>query len=144
MDGLNVRPFGPDDEHQVIDLWTACNLIVSSNNPVEDIKRKMDDSPELFFVGEMGSDIVATCMAGYDGHRGWIYYLAVKPAMQKRNIASSMMRHAENILKSLGCPKINLMVRRSNPGVISFYDKIGYADDPVVVLSKRLSKDAPF
>ena len=83
-------------------------------------------------------------MAGYDGHRGWIYYLAVKPDMQNRGVASRIMRHAESALKHLGCPKIDLMVRDSDEGVISFYRKTGYKKDPVAVLSKRLIEDEPY
>jgi ribosomal protein S18 acetylase RimI-like enzyme len=83
-------------------------------------------------------------MAGYDGHRGWIYYLAVKPEFQKQGIASKLIREAESRLLKIGCPKINLMVRKSNEDVISFYRRIGYKDDPVVVLSKKLYQDEPY
>ena len=82
-------------------------------------------------------------MAGYDGHRGWIYYLAVTESRQRRGIATTMMEHAENRLRDIGCPKIDLMVRKTNDRVITFYRSIGYADDPVVVLSKRLGTDEP-
>lgn len=133
-----------EDEQQVIDLWVACDMVVEWNNPKSDIERKMADSPELFFVGAAENRIVASCMAGYDGHRGWIYYLAVKPDMQNQGVASNIMKHAENTLKHLGCPKIDLMVRDANEGVISFYRKIGYKEDPVVVLSKRLIEDEPY
>lgn len=133
-----------EDEQQVIDLWVACDLVVEWNNPKSDIERKMADSPELFFVGEAENRIIASCMAGYDGHRGWIYYLAAKPDMQNQGVASNIMKHAENTLKHLGCPKIDLMVREANEGVISFYRKIGYKEDPVVVLSQRLIEDEPY
>lgn len=144
MVNLNIRKYRPEDEQQVIDLWMECNLVVSSNNPKSDIQRKIDDSPELFFVGEIENEIITSCMAGYDGHRGWIYYLSVKPSMRKKGVASIMMKHAEKALRHMGCPKIDLMVRKSNQGVVSFYRKIGYIDDPVVVLSKRLTEDAPY
>ena len=140
---IHIRKYRMDDEQQVIDLWMECSLVVPSNNPKSDIERKMVDSPDLFFVCEMENRVVASCMAGYDGHRGWIYYLAVSPEMQKQGIASSIMEHAEEVLKNMGCPKIDLMVRKSNEGVISFYHKIGYGEDPVVVLSKRLIEDKP-
>lgn len=140
---MRIRRYGMDDEQQVIDLWMECNLVVSSNNPKSDIERKMVDSPDLFFLAEADGCVVATCMAGYDGHRGWIYYLAVKPAMQKQGVASRIMAHAERALANRGCPKIDLMVRNSNEGVISFYHRLGYIEDPVVVLSKRLAEDRP-
>jgi ribosomal protein S18 acetylase RimI-like enzyme len=138
-----IRTFKREDEQQIIDLWQECNLTTAWNNPQRDIERKMQDSPELFFVGETDHTIVASCMAGYDGHRGWIYYLAVKPDHQRQGVASKIMNHAEEALSEIGCPKIDLMVRKTNHNVISFYHKIGYNDDPVVVLSKRLEVDEP-
>ncbi len=136
-----IRTYKNKDRDRVIDLWKQCSLISPGNNPVKDIKRKSEDSPDLFFVGESGNGIIATCMAGYDGHRGWIYYLAVKREHRKKGIGSKIIKHAEKALKAMGCPKIDLMVRKSNKNVISFYNKTGYKDDPVVVLSKRLIND---
>ncbi|MEE8397896.1 MAG: GNAT family acetyltransferase [Desulfobacterales bacterium] len=141
---MNIRKYRAADEQQVIDLWMECDLVVPWNNPKTDIDRKTVDSPDLFFVGERDNEIIACCMAGYDGHRGWIYYLAVKPDMQNQGLASDIMKYAEDTLKQLGCPKIDLMVRKSNEGVIAFYRKIGYEEDPVVVLSKRLIEDEPY
>jgi ribosomal protein S18 acetylase RimI-like enzyme len=143
MEYMRIREYRTDDEHQVIDLWMACSLVVPWNDPKSDIERKVADSPDLFFVGEIDDRIVASCMAGYDGHRGWVYYLAVVPEFQKQGLAAGIMAHAEAVLKDMGCPKIDLMVRESNAGVISFYSKIGYTNDPVVVLSKRLIEDEP-
>ena len=144
MGNLTIRTFKPSDETQVIDLWAECDLLVPSNNPKMDIERKLQQNPDLFFVGEVEGKIVSTCMSGYDGHRGWIYYLAVSRRLRRKGIAVRMVRHAERALKTLGCPKIDLMVRNSNEGVIAFYHKIGYNDDPVVVLSKRLKEDKPY
>jgi len=144
MSKLLIRTFKPSDETQVIDLWSECDLLVPWNNPRRDIERKLKQNSDLFFVGEAEGEIVSTCMAGYDGHRGWIYYLAVSPRLWRRGIATSMVRHAEKALKDLGCPKIELMVRKTNEGVMAFYHNIGYNDDPVVVLSKRLKEDEPY
>ncbi|MBW2469042.1 MAG: GNAT family acetyltransferase, partial [Deltaproteobacteria bacterium] len=102
------------------------------------IKMKSRVQADLFFVGTIGSRIVATLMAGYDGHRGWIYYLAVNPDDQRRGVGRHMMEHAEAALKKRGCPKINLQVRTSNPAVISFYEHLGYTKDHVIGLGKRL------
>ena len=143
MKKMNIRTYKPEDELQVIALWQQCNLIAPWNNPKKDIERKLNDSPELFFVGEVDNKIITSCMAGYDGHRGWIYYLAVKQDLQREGVASTIMKHAEQELRRIGCPKIDLMVRKSNNEVISFYHRIGYRDDPVVVLSKRLIDDNP-
>jgi len=141
MNKLILRAYQSSDERKVIQLWQQCGLIVPWNNPQEDIKRKMADSPDMFIIGEIDDALVSTCMYGYDGHRGWVYYLAVKPELQRKRMASEMMKYVEDKLKSLGCPKINLMVRETNTSVKTFYYSIGYNDDPVVVLSRRLDKD---
>jgi len=138
MSKLQIRSYRADDEATLIRLWQQCGLIVPWNNPQADIARKAADSPDLFFVGTTDEGLVASCMAGYDGHRGWIYYLAVDDTWQRQGIATRMVRHAETELLNRGCPKIDLMVRNTNQAVLAFYKSIGYADDPVVVLSKRL------
>jgi ribosomal protein S18 acetylase RimI-like enzyme len=97
----------------------------------------------VFFVAARDSEPVATCMAGYDGHRGWIYYLAVAPGLQRQGIATNLVGMSEAELVRLGCPKIDLMVRNTNQAVIEFYRALDYGDDPVVVLSKRLIEDPP-
>jgi ribosomal protein S18 acetylase RimI-like enzyme len=144
MQALDIRTYRPDDEAAVIRLWRQCGLVVPWNNPRADIARKFADSPELFFVGDSAGAAIATCMAGYDGHRGWIYYLAVAESSQRQGVASRMVEHAEIELRKRGCPKIDLMVRNSNDSVIAFYKSIGYDDDPVVVLSKRLVEDETY
>ena len=136
-----IRKFYPTDALAVVDLWQRCDLVVPWNDPLRDIERKLTDSPDLFFVGEIDDKLIASCMAGYDGHRGWIYYLAVDPDYHRQGLATQIMRHAEAALKALGCPKIDLMVRDTNQPVIDFYQRIGYKKDPVCVLSKRLIDD---
>ena len=142
MKHLRIEPYTKDAEQRVIELWIACNLTRSWNDPIRDIQRKLDDSPDLFYLAWIKDLLVGTCMAGYDGHRGWIYYLAVKPEFQKKQLAKQLVNHAEKALLKLGCPKINLMIRKTNLPVIGFYNAIGYNDDPVVVLSKRLKTDS--
>lgn len=138
---LEISPFAETCRGQVVDLWEVCGLTVPSNAPDRDIQRKLDHSPELFFLARIGNRVIGTCMAGYDGHRGWFYYLGVLPEFRKMGVASQMIRHGESRLKAIGCPKINLMVRHSNTKVIGFYKSAGYTDDPVAVLSKRLIQD---
>ena len=77
-----IRNFKESDEQQVVSIWKCCDLIVPWNNSKADIQRKLAENPELFFVGQKENRIIATCMAGYDGHRGWVYYLAVHPDYQ--------------------------------------------------------------
>jgi len=115
--------------------------VVPQNDPRRDIARKCQIQPELFLVGVWEGTIVATCMAGYEGHRGWINYLAVSPAHRRRGFARKIMQTAEARLRALGCPKINLQVRATNAAVIAFYRAIGFAVDDVVSLGKRLEPD---
>jgi ribosomal protein S18 acetylase RimI-like enzyme len=140
-DNFYIDIYRPADQADLLALWQQSGLIVPWNNPCTDIERKLADSPELFFVGKIGSRLVSSCMAGYDGHRGWIYFLAVLPAEQRAGLAARMVTHAEARLVELGCPKIDLMVRDSNTEVIAFYQSVGYQFDPVRVLSKRLLED---
>jgi ribosomal protein S18 acetylase RimI-like enzyme len=139
-----VRPFGPADEVQVIALWVDCGLVRPWNNPRRDIERKLRVNPEWFLVGEVDGQVAATCMAGYEGHRGWINYLAVAPRYRRQGVGSKLMAEAERLLRSAGCPKVNLQVRESNPGVIAFYEAVGYSNDHVVSLGKRLDVDPPW
>jgi ribosomal protein S18 acetylase RimI-like enzyme len=131
----------PADREAVIGLWDRCGLTVSWNNPEKDILRKATNSPDLFFAARDGQRIVGSCMAGYDGHRGWIYYLAVHPDYQKKGVARKMIRHAEDALEKYGCPKVNLMVRDSNTAAQAFYRKLGYRPDAVTVMGRRLEDD---
>lgn len=141
MNDLVIRPYQLRDEAAVIELWLQCNLVVPQNNPRRDISRKLRVNPEWFLVGVLGDHIVATCMAGYEGHRGWINYLAVSPHHRRQGIGRRIMEEAEKKLRSAGCPKINLQVRETNRAVVHFYEEIGYVRDPVASMGKRLEKD---
>lgn len=135
---LTIRPFRAGDEEAVIDLWRRCGLVVPHNDPATDIAMKMNYQPELFFVGEIEGRVAASVMAGYEGHRGWINYLAVSPDYQRRGLGRKLMEAAEVALRNCGCPKINLQVRAANKKVIAFYETLGFSDDNVVSLGKRL------
>jgi ribosomal protein S18 acetylase RimI-like enzyme len=141
MSGFIIRQYDVADRDDVIELWTQCGLVVPRNDPDRDIERKLKVNPEWFLVGELEGHIVATCMAGYEGHRGWINYLAVAPKFQRRGLATQLMQEAERILSRAGCPKINLQIRTSNSDVIEFYKAIGYSIDDVVSMGKRLEQD---
>ncbi|MEJ2155543.1 MAG: GNAT family acetyltransferase [Desulfobacteraceae bacterium] len=138
---IEIRAYMPADEMQVVQLWNDCGLVVPWNDPHRDIRRKLDAQPEFFLVGCKADRIVATVMAGYDGHRGWINYLAVHPDHRHTGIGKRMLAAAETRLRAAGCPKINVQVRRANAKVIEFYTKTGYAPDDVVSLGKRLEPD---
>ena len=136
-----LRTFRSADQESLVALWDACNLIVPQNDPRKDMRRKMDADPDLFLIAESNGDLVGSCMAGYDGHRGWINYLAVLPDYQGLGIARDLMEEAEKRLRARGCPKINLMVRSTNQEVIAFYEQIGFRRDEVTCLGKRLEND---
>lgn len=136
-----IRSFAPQDTEALIALWGACGLVVPQNDPQKDIARKLAVKPDWLLIGKVEGEVVGSCMVGYEGHRGWINYLAVHPGHQRRGYARKLMGKAEEILKDAGCPKINLQVRRSNAAVIGFYESIGFAEDAVMSLGKRLQRD---
>jgi ribosomal protein S18 acetylase RimI-like enzyme len=138
---MEIRPFLPADEAALIALWQACDLTRPWNDPHKDIARKLQVGADLFVVGIEGSKLIASAMFGYEGHRGWVNYLAVSPFHQRRGHASALMNWGEQALQSRGCPKINLQVRSGNAAVIAFYKSLGYGDDEVVGLGKRLISD---
>ncbi len=141
MAELVMRAYRETDEDAVVELWRECGLVVPWNDPKKDIRRKLSVQREMFLVGLVGSDLVATVMAGYEGHRGWINYLAVAVDSRARGFGRRMMDEAEARLRKMGCPKINLQIRMSNSGVIDFYQALGYSVDDVVSMGKRLEAD---
>jgi len=139
---LPERPGAPgSDTEAVIALWSRCGLTRPWNDPRRDIERKRSQHPELFLVGEVDGAVIASAMVGYDGHRGWVNYLAVAPEHQRQGRARALMTEAEARLTVLGCPKLNLQVRGSNAAALGFYAALGYALDDVVSLGKRLIPD---
>jgi ribosomal protein S18 acetylase RimI-like enzyme/quercetin dioxygenase-like cupin family protein len=140
-DMMKIRAFKPSDEAALVALWQACGLTRPWNDPHADIARKLTQQPELFLVGTVGAELVASAMVGFDGHRGWVYYLAVAPAHRRQSHGRALMREAERLLTQRGCPKLNLQLRASNAGVIEFYRKLGYVEDDLFSLGKRLIHD---
>jgi ribosomal protein S18 acetylase RimI-like enzyme len=140
---MKIRPFRPADEDGVVALWHACGLTRPWNDPRRDIQRKLSEQPELFLVATENDALLGSAMAGFDGHRGWVYYLAVSPQHRRLSVGRALMQEAERLLIERGCPKINLLVRSSNAEVIAFYRKLGYTQDDVVSLGRRLIHDTP-
>jgi ribosomal protein S18 acetylase RimI-like enzyme len=136
---VEIRPYRAADEEEVVQLWHDCGLVVPWNDPRRDIAIKMAWQPGLFLVATVDEDVVATVMAGYEGHRGWINYLAVAPGMQRQGLGQLLMEEVETRLAQLGCPKINLQIRSSNRAVMTFYQSIGYEVNDVIGMGKRLS-----
>ena len=138
---MDIRRFREPDRAAVIELWRCCDLTRPWNDPDLDIDRKVRHDPDGFLVGTVGDVVVATVMAGYDGHRGWVNYLAVDPDRRGDGLGAGIMRAAEAHLTALGCPKINLQIRTSNRDAVRFYESIGYAMDDVVSMGRRLIED---
>lgn len=165
-----LRSFRADDRAGVIALWRRTDLVRPWNDPDRDIDRKLAVDDGLLLVAEpvdappasagrtapsvppapaatpsdapdRGEGLVGTVMVGYDGHRGWINYLAVDPEHQGRGLGRRLVHEAERRLVALGCPKVNLMVRSTNPDVVAFYRALGYEVDAVTALGKRLIAD---
>ncbi|KQP15830.1 GNAT family acetyltransferase [Pseudorhodoferax sp. Leaf265] len=140
---MDIRPYLEADEAAVVALWQACGLTRPWNDPHKDIARKLTVQRELFLVGELDGRIVASVMAGYEGHRGWVNYLAVAPELQGRGHGAALMQRVEQEFRARGCPKVSLLVRASNSAVLAFYRRLGYAVDEAVPLGKRLIADGP-
>ena len=136
-DPLVIRPFSANLTDAVVALWRSCDLVVPWNDPYEDIARKRSEHPELFLVGLEEGRPIGTVMAGWDGHRGWLNYVAVARDNRGRGVGRALVRAAEVRLAALGCPKVNLQVRRGSAAAIGFYRALGYEVDDVVSLGRR-------
>ena len=137
-----VRPFCSADEMALVILWRDCDLVRPQNDPHKDIARKLRVNPELFLVVEScDQKIIGSVMIGYEGHRGWINYLAVAPAFRRQGMGRALIVEAERRLRAAGCPKINLQVRPDNPGAISFYERLGFSVEGAISLGRRLEVD---
>lgn len=136
-----IKPYIPEYETAVVELWERCELTRLWNNPKLDIERKMKVNPELFLVGLQDGRVIASVMGGYEGHRGWVNYLAVDCEYRRQGLGRQMMEAVEEKLLEKGCPKINIQIRGDNTEAMAFYDKIGYKTDDVVSMGKRLVAD---
>lgn len=138
---MKVRTFQTGDEAAVVALWKECKLTRPWNDPHKDIARKLAVQPELFLVGTMDNELMASVMAGYEGHRGWMNYLAVAPRHRGRGYGRALVEHVERLLRERGCPKVGLLVRNTNKEEAEFYRRLGYAQDESISLGKRLIAD---
>jgi ribosomal protein S18 acetylase RimI-like enzyme len=138
---MRIRAFEERDTEAVIQLWEDCELTRPWNDPRRDIERKCTTQPGLFLIGDESGGVVATAMVGYDGHRGWVYYLAVDPAHRGAGHSRALMAEAERLLIERGCPKLMLMVRASNTPVVDLYEHLGYAREDTIVMGRRLIPD---
>lgn len=133
-----IRPYLPADRNALVSLWSLCELLRPWNDPDRDIEAKLARDPDNLLVLEEDSGLIGSVMVGYEGHRGWINYLAIHPAHQRRGLGRMLMGEAEERLRSLGCPKVNLQVRASNVAAVDFYRRLGYEVDEVQSMGRRL------
>ena len=141
MTTLQIRTYRESDQDAVVALWHECGLVRPWNDPVKDIHRKLQVQRDLFLVGTLDGRLVATVMTGYEGHRGWINYLAVAAECRKQGFGRRLMDEAEARLRAVGCPKINLQIRSSNAEVVAFYRSLGFDVDDSLSMGKRLVDD---
>ena len=136
---IDIRPYRLDDELEVIQLWNKVfPEIPLHNDPLRDIQSKLKIQPGLFLVAVNDHLLAGTAMAGYDGHRGWIYYLAVDPAYRRKGIGTALMQEVENLLVQMFCPKLNLQIRADNSDLQVFYEKLGYSVEERISMGKKL------
>lgn len=138
---MEIRALTDADVEPVIDLWHETGLTRPWNDPRADIRRARAVWPELLLVAVDRDTVVGAVMAGYDGHRGWLYYLASTPARRGEGIGRRLVQEAEARLEALGCPKVMLMVRPGNDAVLDFYDDLDYTREGTLLTGKRLIPD---
>ena len=139
---MEIRAFHSDDTASIVSLWERCGLVRPWNDPRRDIERKSHVQPDGFLVATHEGRIVGSVMAGYEGHRGWINYLAVDPDSRRSGLGRALMQAAERWLLAMDCPKINLQIRHDNLEAIRFYERIGFVEDKVASFGKRLIPDS--
>jgi ribosomal protein S18 acetylase RimI-like enzyme len=137
-----IRAFHEDDTAAVVALWEETGLTRPWNDPRKDIARKLGVQREWFLVVEDDGRVVASVMAGYDGHRGWVNYLAVAESHRGRGLGRTLMAEVERLLGDAGCPKVNLQVRTTNDTALGFYERLGYKRDDAISLGRRLEHDS--
>jgi ribosomal protein S18 acetylase RimI-like enzyme len=140
---MKIRTVVEGDTDGIIVLWREVfpeydDPSRPQRDPRASIARKLTFGDGLFWLAEEESGLVGTVMAGYDGHRGWIYSIGVAPAQRRRGIARALLAHAEARLRALGCPKINIQVLSANEAALSFWRTAGYQPDDVTSLGRRL------
>ncbi len=135
---MEIRPIRDGDEAAITDLWRRCELVRPWNDPASDIAFARAAPQSEIFIGERQGKIIASVMCGHDGHRGWVYYVAVSPDERGDQLGRAIMEKAEEWLHDLGVPKLELLIRNTNVQVAQFYESLGYKTEPVVVMSRWL------
>ena len=136
----NLRQYMPADQNHLVELWSVCGLLRPWNDPLEDIRLCVTGPSSELVVAEFEGQLIGSAMLGHDGHRGWVYYLAVHPNWQRNGIGRSLMSCAEQWMGQRRVPKIQAMIRADNLPVRGFYKRLGYQDDDVQVVEKFLNE----
>ena len=139
---IPIRAAVDADQADIIALWHACGLVVSHNDPAADFRFALAGPSSAVLVAEEAGGIIGSVMVGHDGHRGWLYYLAAEPGRRGQGIGRALVAAAEAWLRARGVPKVQLMIRPTNTAVARFYDRLGYAEEPRVIMAKRLGPPA--
>jgi ribosomal protein S18 acetylase RimI-like enzyme len=138
VNGLTIEPLTAEGIDDAVALWRTCGLTRPWNDPQADARLALTSPASAILAGFMDGRLIATAMTGFDGHRAWVYYLAVDPALRGAGFGQAMMQACEAWAMARGAPKLQLMVRTDNAVAVGFYDAIGYEKQDVLVLGRRL------
>jgi ribosomal protein S18 acetylase RimI-like enzyme len=133
-----LREFRESDYEAALAVWRACGLTIKPSDSLPELRKLVARNPGMFLVAEEDGEVAGTVMGAWDGRRGWVYHLAVRPASQGRGTARLLMDEVERRMRAVGAQKLNLLVESSNAGVSEFYRKLGYAPDDLLFMTKRL------
>ena len=136
----SLRRYMPADQNDLVELWSVCGLLRPWNDALEDIHLCVTTPSSELVVADSAGPLIGSAMLGHDGHRGWVYYLAVHPNWQRNGIGRSLMSYAEGWMDQRQVPKIQAMIRADNLPVRGFYKRLGYQDDDVQVVEKFLNE----
>jgi ribosomal protein S18 acetylase RimI-like enzyme len=138
---FTIRSAELQDEQKVVELWSACGLVTSYNDPRQDFRFALNKPNSDILVGLAADGTISgSAMVGHDGHRGWIYYVAADPKQRRKGIGRCIVDAAEEWLKQRGVVKVMLLVRETNTDIVSFYQKLGFETTPRTVMQKWLKK----
>lgn len=135
---LIISDLRPDETEAAVALWEDCGLTRPWNDPRADIALALGKPSSTVLAGRIDGALVATAMTGSDGHRGWVYYLAVAKAEQRKGLGAAMMQAAADWLRAGGAPKLHVMIRSENVAVEAFYARLGYEKSDTITMAKRL------
>lgn len=139
---MRIVDLPADRTDDAVALWHASSLTRPWNDPSADLTRALTGpASTVLCAQDAHGRLLGTAMVGHDGHRGWVYYLAVQPDVRRSGLGRDLMQASERWLQERGVPKVNLMVRTTNTAVVAFYESLGYEDGDVVVLGKFLHGD---